>query len=280
MAAVRATLGGVPEMLEVELYRRSLLGLRGGEITRVTALDPWWCRDAPDLEAAVRGRHVVDVHRHGKVLLMATDGVTIGLRFGMTGRLVVGGVSAVAELVYGAHGDDPSWRRVELVVSEAVVSESAVRDVVGAVVVSVSDPRRLGRVELDPDLTTLGPDAWGISAATLQQQLGSGVAAIKVALLDQHRVAGLGNMLADEVLLRAGIAPTRRCRDVATQEWRLLADAVADALPDLLAAGGSHAGLLSSDLRRDGAPCPLDGASMQRTVLAGRSSFHCPAHQR
>lgn len=271
MAGVRATLGGVPEMLEVELYRRSLSGLRGGEITRVAVLDPWWCRDAPDLEAAVRGRHLVDVHRQGKVLLLVTDGVTIGLRFGMTGRLVVGDVSAVSELVYGAHGDDPSWRRVELVVSEAVVGE---------VVVSVSDPRRLGRVELDPDLMTLGPDAWGISAATLQQRLGTGVAAIKVALLDQHRVAGLGNMLADEVLLRAGIAPTRRCRDVTTQEWRLLADAVADALPDLLAAGGSHAGLLSSDLRRDGAPCPLDGASMQRTVLAGRSSIHCPAHQR
>jgi formamidopyrimidine-DNA glycosylase len=271
MAAARATLGGVPEMLEVELYRRSLARLEGEEITRAAALDPWWCRNAPDLEAAVVGRHLVEVRRHGKVLLIDTDGVTIGMRFGMTGRLVVAGESAVAELVYGAHGDDPSWRRVELVVGGRAAGE---------VVVSVSDPRRLGRLELDPDLTTLGPDAWGISAATLQQRLGAGVAPIKVALLAQQRVAGLGNMLADEVLLRAGVAPTRRCCDVDDREWHHMAAAVADALPDLLAAGGSHAGLLSSDLRRDGAPCPLDGASMQRTVLAGRTSIHCPAHQR
>jgi formamidopyrimidine-DNA glycosylase len=253
-------------MLEVELYRRSLLGLRGGEITGVAVRDAWWCRAAPDLEHALVGRRLVDTERHGKVLLVTTDGPTIGLRFGMTGRLLVGAESAVSELVYGAHGDDPSWVRVEILL--------------GAGVVSVSDPRRLGSIELDPDLSGLGPDAWGITATDLAGQLGRSGVAIKVALLDQHRVAGLGNMLADEVLLRSGIAPTRPCRTVVRAEWSRLAAAIAAALPEMLAAGGSHTGVLSSELRRDGAPCPLDGASLQRTVLAGRSAIHCPAHQR
>jgi formamidopyrimidine-DNA glycosylase len=253
-------------MLEVELYRRSLLGLRGEEITSVALLDAWWCRDAPDLGAAVIGRRLIDVERHGKLLLLATDGPIVGLRFGMTGRLIVGVESPVSELVYGAHGDDPAW--VRLVVG------------IGDVLVSVSDPRRLGRVELAPDLTTLGPDVWGISAAELRERLGRSASAVKVALLDQHRVAGLGNMLADEVLLRAGIDPVRPSNTVTDDEWTRLAGAIAAALPEMLGAGGSHTGLLSSDLRRDGAPCPLDGASLQRTVLAGRSAIHCPAHQR
>jgi formamidopyrimidine-DNA glycosylase len=206
------------------------------------------------------------VRRHGKLLLVDTDGPTIGLRFGMTGRLLVGAESAVSELVYGAHGDDPSWVRVEILL--------------GAVVVSVSDPRRLGSIELDPDLSGLGPDAWGITGSDLASRLSRSNVAIKVALLEQHRVAGLGNMLADEVLLRSGIAPTRPCRTVSDEEWSRLAAAIATALPEMLAAGGSHTGVLSSALRREGAPCPLDGASMQRTVLAGRSAIHCPAHQR
>lgn len=253
-------------MLEVELYRRSMLGLRGRVITDVVVRDEWWCRAAPDLGPALGGRRLVDLRRHGKVLLVDTDGPTIGLRFGMTGRLLVGDGSAVGELVYGAHRDDPSWVRVELHF--------------GALVVSVSDPRRLGSIELDPDLSDLGPDAWGITAIDLSARLGNSTVAIKSALLDQHRVAGLGNMLADEVLLRSGLAPTRPCRTVDGGEWSRLAEVIAAALPEMLAAGGSHAGVLSSDLRREGAPCPLDGAPLLRTVLAGRSAIHCPAHQR
>jgi formamidopyrimidine-DNA glycosylase len=67
---------------------------------------------------------------------------------------------------------------------------------------------------------------------------------------------------------------------VEDDEWQSLANAAATALPEMLAAGGSHAGVLSAELRRDGAPCPIDGASMQRTVLGGRSAIHCPVHQR
>lgn len=253
-------------MLEVESYRTSAARLVGSTIDDVDVRDPYWARDAPDLADAVVGCRVEAADRHGKVLLLRTDGPTIGLRFGMTGRLVVDGVSAVPELVYGAHGDDPAWIRLVMTVGERTLL--------------VSDPRRLGRVELDPDLDDLGPDAWGIDGPTLAARLGRSARPVKVALLDQHAVAGIGNMIADEVLFRAGIDPRRRARDVEGDEWDALAAALGEALPSMMAAGGSHTGLLAADLRREGAPCPLDGTPLRRFVLGGRSAYVCCSHQR
>lgn len=209
------------------------------------------------------------LRRHGKVLLVDTDGPTLALRFGMTGRLVVAGRSAVPALAYGAHGDEARWVRVALTSTR------------GRVVTrwEVSDPRRLGRLEVDPDLTTLGPDAWGIDAATLAERFAGRSAPVKAVLLDQSVLAGLGNMLADEVLLRAGVAPVRRVDTLAAAEVDALAEAIGVVLPELLAAGGSHRGWLAAESRVLGAVCPIDGAPLARTAIGGRSSFWCPLHQ-
>ena len=74
------------------------------------------------------------------------------------------------------------------------------------------DARRLGRGRLDPDEDRLGPDALSATLADLRAALaGSGVA-VKARLLDQSRLAGVGNLIADEVLWRAGLAPGRPCQ--------------------------------------------------------------------
>jgi formamidopyrimidine-DNA glycosylase len=260
----------MPEMLEIELYRRSVLDTVGHIIDAVEALDDWWCRRAPDVAERVVGCRVVDLRRHGKVLLVDTDGPTIGVRFGMTGRLLVDGRSGVESLAYGAHADDGRWRRLRMLTTGG---GRTVRW-------DVSDPRRLGSVEIDPDLSSLGPDAWGIPVETLAERLARRQAPIKAALLDQAVLAGLGNMLADEMLWRAAIAPDRPARSLATDEVAALAGAIGVALPEMLTAGGSHAGRLHARLRSVGMLCPLDDGTLVRSTIAGRSSYWCPRHQR
>lgn len=257
-------------MLEVELYRRSVLHTVGQRLTAVELVDPRWCSRAPDAEERLVGCRIHDVRRHGKVLLVDTDGPTLALRFGMTGRLVVSGQSAVTDLAYGAHGDDPRWTRFAL-------TSAAGRRLTRW---EVSDPRRLGSLELDPDLSGLGPDAWTIDAATLIERMGSRSIAVKTVLLDQSVVAGLGNMLVDEIALRASIDPRRAARSLTSIEVGALVAAMTEALPAMLDAGGSHRGSLSAEHRRAGSPCPQDGAPLERTVIGGRATYWCPIHQR
>lgn len=257
-------------MLEVELYRRSVLATVGQRVTAVDLVDQRWCSRAPDAEERLVGCRIHDVRRHGKVLLVDTDGPTLALRFGMTGRLVVGGESAVRDLAYGAHGDDPRWTRFALTSADGRRRTRW----------EVSDPRRLGWLELDPDLSGLGPDAWTVDAASLARRLGSRSVAVKTALLDQSVVAGLGNMLVDEIALRASIDPARSARSLTSADVDALVAAMTEALPVMLEAGGSHRGTLSAESRRAGSPCPQDGAPLERTVIGGRATYWCPAHQR
>ena len=84
------------------------------------------------------------------------------------------------------------------------------------------DKRRLGRVRLDPDLTTLGPDAERISAATFHDRVGRGTAPVKARLLDQSVLAGVGNLLADETLWQARLDPRRRVDTLDDDELRTL----------------------------------------------------------
>lgn len=259
----------MPELLEIELYRRSALGLVGHRIVDVEPADAHWCRGAEGVADRLVGCRVTDVWRVGKVLLIGTDGPSLGVRFGMTGRLVVEGRSAVPTLVYGAHGDDPRWVRFAMSTARGTSTWRC----------HVSDPRRLGGLHMDPDLSGLGPDAWCIDSATLSDRLVGRSTAVKSALLDQTVVAGLGNMLVDEVLLRAGISPLRPARSLGDAEVDALAAAIGEALPEMLAKGGSHTGWLAVERRRPDAPCPVDGAPLVRSRVGGRSAYWCPVHQ-
>lgn len=139
------------------------------------------------------------------------------------------------------------------------------------------DPRRLGGVTLDPALDRLGPDALTITLGELRRALG-GHASLKGRLMDQSRVAGVGNLAADEILWRAGLDPTRPASSLSEPELRRLHRTVRSTLRDLLERGGSHTGDLMPQ-RHHGGHCPKDGTPLVRATVATRTTWWCPKHQ-
>lgn len=260
----------VPEGVEVELYRRALASTVGERIVHVERRDELVVPDG-DLVPVLTGRVITGARRHGKLLLMDTDGPVVGVHFGMTGRLVVGDTDPVGQLFYGPKApDDGRWDRLVLTVG---------REGRPARLVRFSDPRRFGRVTLGADAGALGPDVWSVGVAALRSAL-SGRIPVKAALLDQHRLAGLGNMLADELLWRVGIDPARPCASLSDADVERLQAALVPMLDELVERGGSHAGELAAVLRQPGAQCPVDGEELQRRSIGGRTTWSCPRHQR
>jgi formamidopyrimidine-DNA glycosylase len=142
------------------------------------------------------------------------------------------------------------------------------------------DPRRLGRIWTAPDLHLLGPDALTLTRRQLAAALAGCRAPLKAVLLDQSAVAGLGNMLVDEVLWWAGLAPRRPAGSLPPEDVGALQRAIRRRLPVMLRRGGSHTGTLSPEVRAAVGTCARDGAALERTVVGGRGTVWCPAHQR
>ena len=114
----------MPELLEVETYRRQAEAVVGRTIAAVEAPDEWFVKGAVPAEvvAAVTGRTVTAVRRRGKLLVLDLDDgavgpeddgdrLRLGLRFGMTGRLLVDGTAAIDRLEYSSSRDEPRWDR-------------------------------------------------------------------------------------------------------------------------------------------------------------------------
>lgn len=270
----------MPELIEVEYYRRAAEATVGRRIVSVDAPDAWFLKrgtTAATLEAALTGEIVNGVRRHGKLLLLdigrqdttagspRDEGPTLGLRFGMTGRLIVDGVAAIERLEYASVRDDIRWDRFVL-------------GFAGGGQLRLRDPRRLGGVELEPDESRLGPDALTVTPRRLASALASGTGPVKARLLDQSRLAGVGNLLADEVLWRAGIDPARSSGSLQPDEVRRLHRHLRSTLRRLLDRGGSHMGDLQVARLRGGL-CPLDGALLDRRTVGGRTTYSCPVHQ-
>jgi formamidopyrimidine-DNA glycosylase len=143
----------------------------------------------------------------------------------------------------------------------------------------VGDPRLLGGVSLDPHESALGPDALSVTAAQLRAALDGSAVALKARLMDQSRLAGVGNLIADEVLWRASLSPLRRAGSLGPSEHRRLLHHLRRTLSDLIERGGSHTGDLMAE-RRPGGRCPRDGAELRRSVVGGRTTWWCGRHQR
>jgi formamidopyrimidine-DNA glycosylase len=259
----------VPEGIEVEYYRRAAEAVVGRTIAKVSAPDAWFCKGAAPLafRRLLTGCTITAARRRGKLLLLDTadDGPVLGLHFGMTGRLIVDGVAPIAELEYGSGRDLATWDRFGLTFTDGGVMR-------------LNDPRRLGGVELDPDLDRLGPDAFSVGVRKFSVALGSGPVAVKARLLDQARLAGIGNLLADETLWRAGIDPGRAVGSLSADERSALHRTMRKVLTQLARRGGSHRGDLHEQRNVNGV-CPLDGAPLNRRTIGGRTTFSCPTHQ-
>ncbi len=239
-------------------------------MTEVRAPDAWYLKaglSAPMLAAALVGHSFTAARRIGKLLLLDSDGGSVvGLHFGMTGRLVVDGSAGVEHLEYSSPREEPAWDRLGLVFADG-----------GGLV--VRDPRRLGGVFLDPDESRLGVDALSVTPSGLRRLLAGSTAPLKARLLDQSRLAGVGNLIADEVLFQAGLDPARAAGSLSPAEARRLHRHLRTTLESFLAQGGSHTGVLQP-MRSRGGPCPRDGTPLQRRTVGGRTSWSCPRHQR
>lgn len=268
--APRRYTGRVPELLEVERYRQLASSALGRAIVDVRDVDRLLLADGlttGGLRRALRGRRFIAARRIGKLLLLDTDGgSTLGVHFGMTGILEVDGTRAIEHLQHASRRRDPRWVRLAVMFADG-----------GAL--ALHDQRRLGAISLDPDTSRLGPDAMSVSGGALRRVMAEGRAPIKARLLDQRRLAGLGNLLVDEILWRAGLDPARPGWTLTPAEHRRLHRHLRQALLELLARGGSHTGDLQAERRRAGR-CPRDGALLERRVVGGRTTYSCPLHQR
>jgi len=251
------------------MYRRATEPVVGRTISAVEANDDWFLKGgltAVEISDALVGQSVVGARRKGKLLVLdLSNGVRLGLRFGMTGRPIVDSVIAIEDLEYTSNNYRPEWDRFVMKFADGGD-------------LKLQDPRRLGGVQLDPDEDALGVDAFKATLGDLRRRVLIGDVALKARLMDQGRLAGVGNLIADETLWRAGLDPARAAGALDDGQERRLHRHLRNVLKDFLANGGSHTGRLQASRVRGGR-CPKDGAELLRREVGGRTTYSCPEHQ-
>ena len=280
----------MPELPEVETVRRGLAAhVVGRTVTAVEVGRQRTVRrtSAQQVIDGLTGAVVLAAGRRGKYLLCPLDtGDTMMVHLRMSGQL----------LLAPAGAPRPAHTHVVLTLAGDPAEELWFVDPRTFGEVVVFDPDHVD-VEL-PELARLGPDplADGIDPTTLQALLAGRRTRLKPLLLDQHVIAGIGNIYADEILNRARLHPDRPAGGLTRGEigrlhdamHRVLLDAVAargstlaDArYVDLMGAGGSY-----QDEHRvyghSGERCPTCGKGIiRRTVVVARSTYFCPYCQR
>lgn len=265
--------------------RRGVRGALGGQIQRFCRLP---CPrkpiniapQAPFLEDRTAGRRITQIDRIGKRVVLRLDSQdALVFEPRMTGLLLVG------------QSPDPMYLRVRIDLSGATEAH-----------LWFWDRRGLGHVRLLSPAEQqaafggdrIGPDALHVTAETLRARLGGSRRAVKVALLDQRAVAGIGNLYAAELLNLAGVHPQARCDLLSTRQWGAIADATVAILEEAIEhegstlSDGTYRNALNQDggyqnhhrvYDRAGQPCPRCGRPIRRIVQAQRSTYFCPGCQ-
>jgi formamidopyrimidine-DNA glycosylase len=273
----------VPELPEVETMRRGIAAVVGSTIRSVESAR---CRRRPigirpGLPAFRRravGTTITGTGRAGKrVLIELSSGDRIVLEPRMTGLVLV------------ANPPNAQHLRLRIGLAGGPVEALLYWDRRGLGSVSLVTPSEF-IVRYGPE--RLGPDALAISPGELRQRLGPSRRAIKVALLDQRAVAGIGNLYASEILHWCGIHPARRASALRAEEWRALHAAMLEVLHEAIRCEGSTLsdGTYRNALNQDGGyqnqhrvydradeRCPrCRRGAIVRIVQAQRSTFYCP----
>ena len=268
----------MPELPEVETTVRGLERvLRGRRIERVEARRPDLRRALPqDLGQRLTGARVTDLGRRAKYGLIDTDrGDTLVFHLGMSGH----------------------WR---IDPSEIGKHDHFIIETDEGRRLALNDARRFGSLDLVrtnelpewPPFKALGPEPFDIDARELKRRLAGRTAPIKLLLLDQSIIAGLGNIYVCEALYRAGIHPSRAGGGISLDRLKRLVPAIHDVLAEAIAAGGSTLKDFTSPdgelgyfpksfavYDREGQPCRC-GGTVKRIVQGGRSTFYCSKCQR
>jgi formamidopyrimidine-DNA glycosylase len=271
----------VPELPEVETARTLIADQAlHRRIADVDDSDSYVGRPhAPgEVRAALTGRTLTAAHRRGKTMWLETSGTDgeaepgpeLGIHLGRAGRIVVTAPDGTA-----AEGGDPN--RYNTRPRNPVWNRFTLRFEDGGSLVLL-DPRRLGRVRLDPDIDALGPDATEVTPAQFRTLISKGTIAVKARLLDQSKIAGVGNLIADEILWQARLSPMARVDSLSPAQVRRLYKALRSAVDSAIARGGAHTGDVIA-ARHKGGTCPRDGAPMVHGTVGGRSTWWCSREQ-
>jgi formamidopyrimidine-DNA glycosylase len=274
----------MPELPEVETIRRQLAPeIEGRRLDRIEILDPRWCDPAPPEEVAqaVEARRIERLDRRGKWLLWElADEVHLVMHLRMTGNLL---------LVPPGDTERRFLRvRIDLDDGRHVLFADARRFGTGIVLLghdAVHDYFS-GRVGIEP----LGPD---FTPDVLRAMASGRRAPVKAFLLSQERVAGVGNIYADEALWRSKIHPLRPVGTLKPKQIASLRDSVVHVLhagidakgatiDDFRDASGAE-GSFQNDFQvhlREGEPCPRCGTRIKKIRAAGRGTYLCPSCQR
>jgi len=282
----------MPELPEVETVRRRLLACLAGLLVRDVVVNDATVSEQSETElrALLAGRRVVGLRRRGKYLVVDLSAVE-STRAGAPG-LGAGPTTAVIHLRMTGQllfSPGPADRPPRFVWRLGPQTDLAFQDV-----------RRFGRLwAFDPAAENeffagMGPEPFGnaFSVAYLRRALEGRSAPLKSFLLDQRRIAGVGNIYADEALFRARLHPLRAAGSVGPREARRLHAA----LLETLQAGIDHEGSsiesfvdpagqrgsfqeILNVYQRTGEPCRVCGATVRRLEVGGRGTHYCPACQ-
>jgi formamidopyrimidine-DNA glycosylase len=271
----------MPELPEVETVRRGLQSLLLSKKVAGVHLARDNLRFAlpKDLVARLAGNTFKEIRRRGKYLLLdLNSGDTLIVHLGMSGSFRF---APTAGFVRAKHD------HVMFVLDNGIT-------------VAFNDPRRFGMMDVTsnpenhPWLVVLGVEPEKIDIEVLYGRLKRSRRPIKVALLDQNLIAGIGNIYASEILFAAKIHPTRHSDSLTLQETAALVSACQKVLQAAIQAGGStlrdhraptgELGVFQHQFMvygRGGKPCGQckDGCTVQTLTQAGRQSYYCPTQQ-
>ncbi len=265
----------MPELPEVETIRRQLAPtLEGRRLENVEVLDARWSDPAPpvEVEDALRGRRIERLARRGKYLIFELeDEVFLVMHLRMTGNLLLDADAPYARVRFTLDSGDV------LLFADARRFGTGVV-LLGADALEDYFRTRLGVEPLSPDFT----------ADALRALAKDRRAPVKAFLLNQERIAGVGNIYADEALFRARIHPLRQVGTLKRPQLAGLRDAVVD----VLEAGIDSRGATIDDFRnadgasgafqdrflaygREGEPCVRCGRPIRKLRAAGRGTYVC-----
>lgn len=257
----------MPELPDVEGFKRYFARYAAGrQVESISAPARAILRNTTPqaVGRALRGKRLERPERRGKWLLAPAGGPVLVLHFGMTGFLVWegtgGGRHRHDRLVLHLRGGELRYRNMRMLGGAWLASEpDAVEKITGH----------------------LGPDAAGLSRAELDAILDAGRGGLKALLMNQRRIAGIGNELSDEILWHARLHPRRDARSVDPAERRRLHHA----LSDVIATSNRHgripvAGRWIKSQRGLREPrCPRCRGQVKRAKVAGRTAYWCPRCQ-
>lgn len=262
----------MPELPDVEIFKRYLESTSlHQDIERVDISSPELLEgvSARRLQNTLRGNQLQSAHRHGKYLFAQLDqeGWLI-LHFGMTGFLSY----------FRNPEQRPSHVRLALRFSNGFTLAYDCQRKLGEIGLTQTVHQFVRERELGPD-----PLDAEFDLKAFRHAMAGTRAAVKSALMDQKRVAGIGNIYSDEILFQAGIQPAVKVRDLSGKDIESLYNQMTrTVLPAAIEAGADPERLPSSFViphRHDQGVCPRCGRPLEKRKIAGRTAYFCPHDQ-